>query len=94
LWPYTKVPHLFPRKTVSMTAGEPVELDDLRGQNLTPELLREATNRIMDDITRLLEEIRGEQAPGERFDARKAGVSQIGNPNAGAKARKRNRRQA
>ncbi len=36
----------------------------------------------MDDITRLLEEIRGEQAPAERFDPRTAGVGQIGNPNA------------
>ena len=81
LWPYTKVPHLLPRKTISMTAGEPVALDDLRGQKLTPEVLREATNRIMDDVTRLLEEIRGEQAPVERFNARTSGVSQTGNPN-------------
>jgi 1-acyl-sn-glycerol-3-phosphate acyltransferase len=94
LWPYTKVPHLFPRKTISMTAGPPVALEDLRGKSLSPEVLREATNRIMDDITGLLEEIRGEQGPTERFDVRKAGVSQIGNPNAGAGARKRNRRRA
>lgn len=94
LWPYTKVPHLFPRKTISMTAGEPVALDDLRGQELTPEVLREATNRIMDDVTSLLEEIRGERAPAERFDARKSGVAQKGNPNAGSRSKTRRDRRA
>jgi hypothetical protein len=36
----------------------------------------------MDEITRLLEEVRGEQAPAERFDMKTAGVRQTGNPNA------------
>ena len=91
--PYTKRPRLLPRKTIWMAAGRPVELDDLRGQPLTPELLREATNRIMDDITRLLEGIRGERAPSERYDPRTTGVRQIGNPRARTKhARDRRRR--
>jgi 1-acyl-sn-glycerol-3-phosphate acyltransferase len=80
LAPYTKRPRLFPRKTISMTAGPPVDLDDLRDRPLTPALLRQATDRIMDDITRMLEEIRGEQAPAERFDPRAKGVREIGNP--------------
>jgi 1-acyl-sn-glycerol-3-phosphate acyltransferase len=78
--PYTKMPLLLPRKTIAMTAGKPVALDDLRGKPLTPDVLREATDRIMEDITRLLEEIRGEQAPAQRFDPRTAGVSLTGNP--------------
>jgi 1-acyl-sn-glycerol-3-phosphate acyltransferase len=82
LAPYAKRPRLFPRKTISMSAGPPVDLDDLRDQPLTPEVLREATTRIMDDVTRLLEEIRGERAPAERFDPRAAGVRPIGNPHA------------
>jgi 1-acyl-sn-glycerol-3-phosphate acyltransferase len=80
LAPYAKTPKLFPRKLVTVSAGPPVDLDDLRGREITPELLREATNRIMDDVTHLLEEIRGERAPAERFDPRTAGVRQIGNP--------------
>ncbi|NUR10002.1 MAG: 1-acyl-sn-glycerol-3-phosphate acyltransferase [Nocardioidaceae bacterium] len=88
LAPYAKRPRLFPRKTIAMTAGPPVDLDDLRGQPLTPAVLREATDRIMSDITTLLEEIRGEKAPAERFDMRKAGVRQTGNPNA-KRSRKR-----
>ena len=82
LAPYGKRPRLFPRKTITMRAGPPVALDDLRAKPLTPEVLREATDRIMDDITRLLEEVRGVQAPAERFDMKAAGVRQIGNPNA------------
>lgn len=80
LAPYTTVPHLIPRKTIRMKAGDPVPLDDLRGKPLNPAVLREATDRIMDAITALLEDIRGGSAPAVRFDPRSAGVSQIGNP--------------
>jgi hypothetical protein len=41
-------------------------------------------------VTGLLEGIRGEKAPVERFDLRTAGVAQIGNP-AGRKRAKRRR---
>ena len=92
LAPYAKTPKLFPRKVVTVKAGPPVELDDLRSQEVTPELLREATDRIMDDVTRLLEEVRGERAPQERFDPRTAGVREIGNPNAAARPRRARRR--
>lgn len=92
LAPYAKRPRLFPRKTISMKAGPPVPLDDLRAQPLTPEVLREATNRIMDEVTTLLEDIRGEQAPPVRFDPRAAGVREIGNPNAAARRMNRRRR--
>ena len=91
LAPYGKRPHLFPRKTVTLTAGPPVDLDDLRDQELTPEVLRVATARIMDAVTALLEKIRGEHAPAERFDPRTAGVRPIGNPN---DKTRRNRRRA
>jgi 1-acyl-sn-glycerol-3-phosphate acyltransferase len=93
LAPYTKRPRLLPRKTISMAAGPPVGLDDLREKPLTPEVLREATDRIMDDITRLLEGIRGERAPAERYDPRTTGVRQIGNPHSRTKhSRDRRRR--
>ena len=82
LAPYAKRPHLFPRKTLSVKAGDPVDLDDLREQPLTPAVLREATNRIMDAVTALLADLRGEEPPATRFDPRTAGVSEIGNPHA------------
>ena len=53
-------------------------------------MLREATTRIMDDVTGLLTDIRGGHPPEVRFDPRTAGVAQIGNPNEDAK-RRRNR---
>jgi 1-acyl-sn-glycerol-3-phosphate acyltransferase len=89
LWPYAARPKLLPRKTVVLKAGDPVDLDDLREQPLTPQVLHEATDRIMDAITAQLEEIRGERAPAVRFDPRAAGVKQIGNPNRDKKKRRR-----
>jgi 1-acyl-sn-glycerol-3-phosphate acyltransferase len=70
LYPYAKRPTLRLRMPVHSRAGVPVDLDDLRGQPLTPELTREATERIMAAITTLLEQVRGEKAPAERFDHR------------------------
>ena len=81
LYPYASRPKLLPPKRVYAKVGDPVDLDDLRGKEITPQLLLEATDRIMDAITGLLEDIRGESAPPERFDPRKAGVRLTGNPN-------------
>jgi 1-acyl-sn-glycerol-3-phosphate acyltransferase len=92
LAPYAALPRPFPRKTMVVKAGDPVDLDDLREAEMSPEVLREATSRIMSAITALLEEIRGEQAPAERFDARARGVKQIGNPNRDKRRRPRRRR--
>lgn len=82
--PYGKRPSLRPRKPITMIVGDPVELDDLRAQvgdgPLQPAIIGEATNRIMDAITALVAQIRGEQPPAELFDPRKAGVKVIGNP--------------
>ena len=89
LAPYAKRPRLVPRKTITVKAGDPVDLDDLRGRKLTPEVLRTATDRIMDAITRELEDIRGATAPEVRFDPKARGVKQIGNPNATEKSRRR-----
>ncbi len=78
--PYTKRPELLPRKTIHVRAGAPVRLDDLRGRPVTSATLREATDRIMADITRLLEAIRGRSAPAVRFDPQAHDLPSIGNP--------------
>jgi 1-acyl-sn-glycerol-3-phosphate acyltransferase len=91
LAPYAKKPDLFPRKKIVMLAGDPVDLSDLVPKERTPEVVQEATDRIMAAITRLVEEIRGERAPVERYDVRKAGVSEIGNPH---KSHKKSRKDA
>lgn len=77
--PYSRRPHLFPRKTIHVHAGPPVPLDDLYGRPLDAPLLREATARITTAITALLADIRGEQAPQQRFDPRAHGLPQTGN---------------
>lgn len=68
MWPYRKQLRLFPRKTMHVLVGEPVDLDDLRGQPLTSDVLEEATGRVIDAITALLAELRGEQPPAQRLD--------------------------
>ena len=80
LAPYAKRPDLFPRKTVTMKVGDPIDLRDLVAMEHTPVVVAQATDRIMAAITALVAEVRGEQAPAERFDPRTTGVTRIGNP--------------
>jgi 1-acyl-sn-glycerol-3-phosphate acyltransferase len=60
-------PHLLPRTTVQIAAGQPVGLSAFEGKPLTSAVLREATEVIMKDITRLLAGIRGETPPAEPY---------------------------
>ena len=77
LLPYHSfVPRLFPRKTMRVVAGPPVDLDDLRGRPIDVGVLREATARIIADITRLLAPLRpGETPPEHPYDRRNMGKS-------------------
>jgi 1-acyl-sn-glycerol-3-phosphate acyltransferase len=81
LYPYGKKLNVVPPRKVHLKVGDPVDLDDLRAQKVTPAVLHDATDRIMAAITSLLEDLRGEKAPAERFDPRERGVREIGNPN-------------
>ncbi len=78
---YQKRLRLFPRKTMHVLAGPPVDLADLYDRPQESAVLREATDRIMDAITAQLEVLRGERAPAVRFDSRAMGVPETGNPN-------------
>lgn len=81
LYPYSSRPRLLPRKTVTMKAGDPVPLDDLRAMASSTQVVNEATDRIMSAITDIVGELRAETPPAERFNPRTAGVTQTGNPN-------------
>lgn len=81
LYPYASKPDLFPRKVITMKAGDPVPLDDLRAKEQTPAVVNETTERIMAALTDIVAELRGEEPPALRFDPRKAGVKPTGNPN-------------
>jgi 1-acyl-sn-glycerol-3-phosphate acyltransferase len=69
--PYgSKRPKLFPRQTVKIAAGPPVDLSAFADQPLTADTLRRATDVIMADVTRLLAALRGEQPPAVPYDPR------------------------
>ena len=80
LAPYAKYPSLAPRKPVTMKVGDPVDLGDLVSHDPTPEVVADATDRIMAAITGLVEDIRGKKAPAKRYDMRDHGVRRTGNP--------------
>lgn len=63
-----KLPDLTYRHPVHLLAGPPVDLTDLRGGVNEPVVLHQVTERIMDRITALVEQLRGEPAPATRFD--------------------------
>jgi 1-acyl-sn-glycerol-3-phosphate acyltransferase len=81
LAPYTLRPHVVPRRTARYKVGDPVDLSKFEGRQLTAEVLHAATDTIMDAITGLVADLRGEPVPAVRFDPRSAGVNEIGNPN-------------
>jgi 1-acyl-sn-glycerol-3-phosphate acyltransferase len=81
LAPYAKKPDLFPRKLITMKVGDPIDLSDLTSREQTPASIKEATKRIMAALTDLVEDVRGETAPAERFNPRTAGIKEFGNPN-------------
>ncbi|MEU1542578.1 lysophospholipid acyltransferase family protein [Actinacidiphila glaucinigra] len=62
---------LFPRRTLRVVAGPPVDLSAFYGQEANAEVLRDATDTIMAAVSELLGELRGQTPPAERFDPRK-----------------------
>lgn len=67
LEPYAKRVHVRPRHTMQIAAGPPVDLDDLRGQEITAAILATATDRIMDAVTVELARLRDLPVPTERM---------------------------
>jgi len=63
-------PMLFPRRTMKVLAGPPVDLSPFEGQPLTADLLRAATDAIMRRIATQLAELRGGTPPETFFDMR------------------------
>ncbi|ARF57603.1 lysophospholipid acyltransferase family protein [Streptomyces gilvosporeus] len=72
--PYAKEKklRLFPRKTLKVKAGPPVDLSAFHGKEPTAEVLRAVTETIMAAITEQLALLRDEPAPAEPYDYRKA----------------------
>ncbi|SFR75293.1 1-acyl-sn-glycerol-3-phosphate acyltransferases [Agromyces sp. CF514] len=68
----------FPRKTIDVIIGEPLDLSAYRDKPITQSLLLEATNVLMDAIAALLAELREQPAPAERWDPAKHGQKETG----------------
>ncbi|WP_150306814.1 lysophospholipid acyltransferase family protein [Planctomonas psychrotolerans] len=65
---YSKKLHLLPPKTIDVKFGEAVDLSAYRDRPLDSATLNAATTVVMDAITALLEDLRGEKAPSERWN--------------------------
>ncbi|BDS48746.1 1-acyl-sn-glycerol-3-phosphate acyltransferase [Rhodoluna sp. KAS3] len=66
-------------KPVDIIVGDEINLDKYRKKQLTPAELHEATDLVMREITLLVEKLRKESAPAERWDPVKAGQTVAGN---------------
>ncbi|WP_435583025.1 lysophospholipid acyltransferase family protein [Amycolatopsis thermoflava] len=66
---YHKKVRLVPRTTVTHAVGEPVDLSAYRGKPQTGPLLREVTELLMERVTDLLADVRGEQPPARKPEA-------------------------
>lgn len=67
MWPYRREFRPFPRKTMHVLVGEPIDLTGL-GDQPTEQDLEEATDRLMTAITHLEEQLRGEIPTAPRLD--------------------------
>jgi 1-acyl-sn-glycerol-3-phosphate acyltransferase len=75
---YSKRLSLFPRKNVDVLIGEPVDLGRFRDAPRTSAMYAEATEVVMQSITVLVQELRGEQAPTKRWDPADHGQTEFG----------------
>ncbi len=73
LWPYARRPRLFPRATIHVRVGDPLDLSEL-GDHPTEAQIVAATERLMDAITDLLADIRGERPTTPRIDIHTLGT--------------------
>ena len=87
LEPYGKRPHLLRRPTVHVWAGPPVDLSPWQDRPLDAVTLTQATGAIVAAVTGLLEQIRGEKAPAERWDPRRHNQSLTGDWRRGERQR-------
>ena len=67
-----------PRKRIKVVIGDPVDLSDLSGRATEQATLNEATTRLMNAITALLEDLRQETAPKTRWNPSDHGQKETG----------------
>lgn len=75
---YGKRIHPFPRKTIEVSIGAPLDLSRFRGRDIDQQVVAEATEMLMHEITALLADLRDEVPPAERWDPAKHQQSETG----------------
>lgn len=76
---YSNVLKPNPFHTVNVVIGKEIDLSKFRDVPLTPELLREASNLVMGEITKIVADLRGEDPPKELWDPNEVGQPPVGN---------------
>lgn len=66
-------------KPVRILVGDEIDLSNYRKRQLNPDELNDATKLVMETVTELVEELRGEKAPLELWDPAKTGQPINGN---------------
>ncbi len=75
---YSNKLNFFPRHTIDIKVGDPVDLSEFAGKALDNKTLTAATNKVMDAITALLEDLRAEKAPAIRWNPAEHNQSETG----------------
>lgn len=75
---YGKGIHPFPRKTIEVAVGEPLDLSKFEGRDIDQKTVNEATVMLMNEITRLLAGLRNETPPSELWDPAKHKQTETG----------------
>lgn len=75
---YSNKLNVFPRHTIDVKVGDPVDLSEFVGKPLDNKTLTAATKKVMDAITALLEDLRGESAPEVRWNPAEHNQSETG----------------
>lgn len=75
---YSKKLNMFPRHTIDVKVGDPVDLSEFADKPLDNKTLTAATTKVMDAITALLEDLRAEKAPDIRWNPAEHNQSETG----------------
>lgn len=75
---YGKTIRPFPRKHIDVSIGEPLDLSEFEGRPIDQRVVAEATQKLMNEIARLLGELRGETPPPERWNPAAKGQNETG----------------
>ena len=75
---YGKKVSLFPRKTIDILIGDPIDLSAFRDRPIDSVTMTAATAVVMEAITALVEQLRSEKAPAERWDPSKNNQKETG----------------